>query len=124
MTLSIRTNQLSTRKQVEIDGHHYTVRKMGNIEQLDMSQYFRRLKKLSELEAKNDNKLTAAQTRELDDLSSKMANMFVALFDDGGDQSKSRALVASLSDVEIGLLLAQIFKEDETPDETGSDETS
>jgi hypothetical protein len=97
---------------------------MGNIEQLDMSQYFRRLKKLSELEAKNDNKLTTAQTKELDDLSAKMANMFVALFDDGGDQSKSRALVASLSDVEIGLLLAQIFKEDETPDETGSDETS
>lgn len=114
--LELRTNQLKTRKKVLIDDTEYTVRRLGNIEQLDMSQYMRRLSTLSEIE-KKEKKLTDAQIAEVDDISAKLSLLFVNLFDDGGDQTKSRALVASLSDAEIGVLLGEIFAEDGSKEE-------
>jgi len=96
-----------------IDGHPYTVRRLGNLEQLDISQYMRRLKQLSDTEKSNNGELPEAQSQEADEISKKLSNIFVSLFDDGGDQSKSRALVASLSDGEVSVLLSQIFKEAE-----------
>lgn len=115
--LEIRTNTLKTRKKVIIDSVEYTVRRLGNIEQIDMNQYIRRLQSLANIEKKQ--KLTKEQSAEVDVLSEKLSLLFVNLFDDGGDQSKSRALVASLTDTEVGLLLGQIFTE--AKDEPGSE---
>lgn len=107
--LELRTNQLKTRHNVKIDEHVYTVRKMGNIEQLDLSQYFRRLKVLADKEISSP--LSDSESKEVEQLTINITNLFVGLFDDGENQEKSRKLVSSLSDTEIGLLLAQIFEE-------------
>jgi transposase-like protein len=107
--LEIKTNQLKTRKQVKIDDVVYTVRRMGNIEQLDVQQLIKRLSQLSEVE--KTKKLTDKQLEEVDGISKKMGDLFTSLFDDGGDQTKSRKLVASLTDTEITVLLTQIFEE-------------
>lgn len=112
--VEIKTNELKTRKKQVIDGHEYTVRRMGNIEQLNMAQYVQRLQELEEVEKQNKDKpLSKAHIQEVADLSKKLDMMFVNLFDDGGDQSKSLALVSSLTDTEIGLLLGQIFGSDD-----------
>lgn len=110
--LELKTNQLKTRKQVLIDGHHYTVRRLGNIEQLDVSQYMRRLEQLSSIESKDATELTPKQVKEAEEISAKLSLLFVNLFDDGEDQTKSRALVASLTDQELGILIQQIFKDE------------
>lgn len=108
--LELKTNQLKTRKQVLIDGVHYTVRRLGNIEQLDLSQYMRRLQQLANKE--KDAKLNEKEAGEAVDISDKLSQMFISLFDDGGDQTKSRALVASLSDTELEMLIDQIFQDE------------
>lgn len=118
MTLSFKTNQLKARKQVEIDGHHYTVRRMGNIEQLEMSANMRRLNKLAKKE--KSSKLTDKELSEVEGISSELADMMIALFDDHGDQSKSRSLVRSLTDEEISELMDQIFSSKE--DSNGTEE--
>lgn len=111
--LEIKTNQLKTRKKVLIDDQEYIVRRMGNIEQLEVSQYMRRLNKLAELE--KSKPLTDQQSQEVDELSTKILAISISLFDDGGDGSKSKALLSSLSDTEIGLMLNQIFEDEDEP---------
>lgn len=108
--LELKTNQLKTRKKVLIDGHEYTVRKLGNIEQLDLSQYMRRLDTLAKIEATQP--LNDKQLQQVQDISDRIAKLFISLFDDGGDQTKSRALVASLNEAELTIMLSQIFDED------------
>jgi len=108
--LEIKTNQLKTRKKVLIDGNEFTVRKMGNLEQLELSQSMRRVGQLAKIE-QSGIELNAKQIAELDELSKKMTEMFIGLFDDGGDQSKSKKMLTSLSDSEIGIILTQIFEE-------------
>lgn len=107
--LELKTNQLKTRKKVLIDEHEYIVRKLGNIEQLDLSQYMRRLDSLAKIEAQNP--LSDKQLQEVQDISDKIAKLFISLFDDGGDQTKSRKLVASLNESELALMLSQIFQD-------------
>lgn len=111
--LEIKTNQLKTRKRVLIDDQEYYVRRMGNIEQLEVSQYMRRLNKLAEIE--KTAPLTDQQIDEVDQLSTKIMAISIGLFDDGGDGSKSKALLSSLNDTEIGLLLDQIFEDENEP---------
>lgn len=110
--IEIKTNQLKTRKKQVIDGHEYTVRRMGNIEQLDLAQKISRLTVLSEVEEKKT--LTKDQAKEVDDISRWMSEVFVSLFDDGGDQTKSKKLVSSLSDEEIEVILKVIFEDEST----------
>ena len=107
--LEIKTNQLKTRKRVLIDDHEYIVRRLGNIEQLEISQLMRKLDKLAT--AEKTKSLTSAQLEEVDDISRQISDIFISLFDDGDDQTKSKTLVGSLSDSEISLLLDQIFEE-------------
>ncbi len=109
--LELKTNQLKTRKKVLIDGHEYTVRKLGNIEQLDLSQYMRRLDSLAKIEATQP--LSDKQLQQVQNISDQIAKLFISLFDDGGDQTKSRTLVASLNESELALMLSQIFNENE-----------
>ena len=114
--LEIKTSELHTRKRAKIDGHIYTVRRMGNLEQLNLSQSMRRLTVLSKIED-NGTKLTDKQALEVEEISSKLANTFVNLFDDGGDQSKSKALLMTLSDLEIKEIMEKIFADGEPVNE-------
>lgn len=104
----ISTNALTTRKKVEIDGHPYTVRKFGAGEQLRLNQLLREADNFSKKLEK-----TEAESPELEqqviELGEQIMNMFVVLFDDGGDGSKSRALIESLSQDEAQELFRQIF---------------
>jgi hypothetical protein len=105
--LELKTNQLKTRKKVMIDDHEYTVRGLGNIEQINLSQYMRRLTEIAELE-KNKG-LTEEQKIEGEELNIRISELFLHLFDDGGDQSMSNVLISSLSFEELGMVLTQIF---------------
>ncbi len=109
--ISIKLNELKTRKKVLIDDHEYTVRRMGNIEQIEYARGIKKLQSLAMQEA--ERKLTEEELKELDTISKELSSVFIDLFDDGGDQSKSKKLIGSLSDEEIGLILAQVFEEKE-----------
>lgn len=115
--LEIKTNQLATRKHVLIDGVGYTVRKFSNLEQLNMSQYKRRIDKLIELEKNNESE---AHEKEAEEINRKIFEMYTNLFDDGGDQSKSKILTDSLSYEEIGLILKDIFTEETINEQSNS----
>lgn len=106
MTLSIKTNELKTRYKVNIDGHDYIVRKMGNLEQIE---YARAMKRLETLSKKDESTLTEEEDQEVYELTGRISEIFIAMFDDGGDQSKSKNMLSSLSGEEIGELLNQIF---------------
>lgn len=109
--LEISTNNLKTRKKVTIDGHLFTVRKFSNLEQLDISQYKRRSEKIVELAKQTKDIETLEKLDdEADEMSRKILNIFINLFDDGGDQSKSKALIDSLDYEGITEMLEQIFK--------------
>lgn len=114
--ITFETKQLTGRRKVKIDGHPYIVRRMGNIENLEYSRAVRKLQALAAHEATRD--LTAKELAEVESISTKLADMMVALFDDGGDQSMSRKLVSSLSEGEISELLAMAFA---VPEETKKD---
>lgn len=109
--LEFKTSQLKTRKRVLIDDHEYIVRNLGNIEQLEISQMMRELNKYAKLEKAAP--LSEEQNVDVDNLAKRMTDIFVDLFDDGGDQSKSRQLLKSLSESEISLMLTQIFETDD-----------
>jgi len=109
--LEISTNNLKTRKQVTIDGNVYTVRKFSNLEQLDISQYKRRSEKIQEIikDIKDEAEIEKLEV-EADYMARKLNDMFVGLFDDGGDQLKSRALVESLDYEGLIEMLGVIFE--------------
>lgn len=107
--LEITTSNLKTRKKVEIDGHPYTVRKLGAGEQLALNQMLRKAKALEQ--KLNDGDSSEQDELAAEKLSEKMVTILAGLFDDGGDGGKSRALVSSLGDIEIAELFAQIFPE-------------
>lgn len=108
--LEISTSQLKARKKVEIDGHPYTVRKIGAGEQLAINQLLRKAKSLEQ--RLTDGKSTEQDEAEAESLSEKMITILVGLFDDGGDGSKSKTLVSSLNETEMAELFTQIFPED------------
>lgn len=106
----INTKDLKTRVKIKIDGHDYTVRRLGAGEQLQLNQYRREHASVSKKskQSKDLDKLEA----ELDRLQVKMLDMFVKIFDDGADGTKSKNLVYSLDVLEITELLAEIFAEE------------
>lgn len=109
--LEISTNNLKTRKQATIDGNVYTVRKFSNLEQLDISQYKRRSEKIQETikDIKDEAEIEKLEA-EADYMARRLNDMFVGLFDDGGDQSKSRVLVESLDYEGLIEMLGVIFE--------------
>lgn len=110
--LEISTNTLKARKRVEIDGQPYTVRKLGAGEQLAINQLLREAKKLEA--TITDDSVTDEQEAEIEQISQKIMSTFAGLFDDGGDGSKSRALISSLNEDEIQEMFVQIFKDEPT----------
>lgn len=114
--LEIRTSALKSRKKVPIDGHVYIVRTLGAGEQLEINQLIREAKKLEE--QVKGKEATPAQEKQGEVIAQKLLDSFTALFDDQGDQSKSRALVNSLTEVELIQLLKQIFTPEDLIDES------
>ena len=107
--LEIRTKDLKTRKIALIDGETYTVRTFSNLEQMDIAQYQRRIGQLVELEKKESK---VEYSEEAEEISRKLFEIYINLFDDGGDQSKSRKLLSNLSYDEIALILKEVFKKE------------
>lgn len=118
--ITFETKNLKGRRNVLIDGHPFVVRRFGNIENIEYSKAVRKLQILAEAEAKR--KLTIKESEQVDTISGKLAEMMVALFDDGGDQSKSRALVGSLNESEINELLTLAFAEKEEVSDGGKED--
>jgi hypothetical protein len=108
--LQFKTNELKSRKAVDIDGVIFTVRRMGNLEQLDYMQGLRKLQKLGELEIKQ--RLTEKQSNEAIAISDSVLTIAYKLFDDGGDQSNTKRIIGSLPNEEIAEIIEQIFSED------------
>lgn len=114
LVLQINTNKLNARKQVKIDDHVYTVRRAGAGEQLALQQLYRRAGKVQKKLLSED--YTESDELEAEQLANSMMDIFVGLYDDGEDGSKSRKLVESLTTQEIQELSRQIFPEDNIVD--------
>jgi hypothetical protein len=108
--LEIRTGELKTRKKVLIDGQEYIVRKLGAGEELSLSQAMRRLEKLSKIEEAGT--ITEEESDEALRLAESTFNILAGTFNDGGDGSKSKALINQLSEAELKEVYDTIFKED------------
>lgn len=110
MALTISTKDLKSRKNVEIDGHHYIVRRFGAGEQLSLNQLLREANKVQD-SGDEDKALS---------IFGQVIDIFAGVFDDGGDGSKSRELISRLSQEEIEELFKQIFPEESDAAPTGS----
>lgn len=117
--LQIETSKLKSRKNVEIDGHPYVVRKPGAGEQLAMSQ---KLRQLGKYDAKKD--LTDEEQADIERISNEVIKQMAACFNDGGDGTKSMELVSQLSPEELQDILAEIFKDEAPKADTGASSQS
>ena len=124
---SYSTSNYIKTKQGEIDGVVYTVRRLGAGSELDIAAISARIVRLQEeLEilqkdiagAKNEAaqlKAVADNADVLEKMAEEQANLekvYATLFDDGGDQSKSRELVHKLGPDGTKKLLDDIFEEE------------
>lgn len=113
--LQLSTNKLSQRKNVEIDGHHYIVRRMGAGDQLSVSQYMRELSALGKKE--QNQELSQKELDRVAEIELEALQISARCFDDQGDGTKSLALVKSLTPEELTELMSQIFDEPKTTTE-------
>lgn len=116
MTLpSFQTNQLKSRRKAVIDDHEFTVRRMGNIERLEVLQAQDEIEAIINKYPKDvkDEDILPKDTELVNKLALKSAEILIGLFDDGGDQSKSRALVRSLDDEDILDIIDSVFAQTE-----------
>ena len=117
--IEISTSKMSTRKKVLIDGQEFTIRKLGAGEELDLSQISRELfTLLDELDPKKG--FTEESAKKYDELKKKSLDIYIATFDDGGDQSKSKELIYRLNDDERNEIYSQAFPKtlDESTEKT------
>lgn len=124
--LEISTNNLSSRKKIKIDGHVYTVRKLGAGEEMDINSIIRELNKISKRN-KGKKDLSPADEAEFNRLQERSLAIYAGTFDDGGDGSKALALIKGLSYEDRGELHKQIFaldvkKTEDNPPEDNPDE--
>lgn len=109
--LQINTSTLKSRKKVEIDGHGYSVRRLGAGEQLTLSQQMRELKSLRSSESDED-------AQKVEQISRDVLNLMANCFDDGVSGKKSKQLVHSLAPEELEEILDTIFTEAEDAETT------
>lgn len=111
--LEINTSELKGRVKVKIDGHEYTVRKLGAGEELALSQLLREADVLAKKEEKSQKDKSLSITEDEQKRGIEMMEQYfdtmVGLFDDGGDQSKSRQLLDGLSTDEQKEVYEMIF---------------
>lgn len=125
---SYSTSDYIQTKQGKIDGTVYTIRRMGAGDELDIAAISSRIVRLQaqidEMKRSIDNAKTEEESMEaigqnadaLEKLAKEQANIervYISLFDDGGDQSKSRELVHRLGHEGIKSLLNDIFGEND-----------
>lgn len=133
--ISISTSKYIKTVNAKIDDHVFTVRKMGAGLQLDLSREMNNLLNMrttimnvegKQKVAKNDEereKLTEEMLSKMGDFEKiikRIEDIFVSIFDDREDGSKSRNLVHSLGIDNMQKIYAEIFdeaEEDETKDE-------
>lgn len=108
--LEIRTNELSSRKSVLIDGHGYKVRRLGAGEELTLNQTIRRLEALDKKE--KANQLTEKEAEEVMKHGQNMLDIMASCFDDGMGGVKSKALVQSLSGNDLKAIHDKIFAQE------------
>lgn len=111
----ISTATLGGRKRVEIDGHGYTVRKIGAGEALALNQAQRRMDELNKKE-----KAKTITDEEMDEqlrLLNKFIDAMTALYDDGEGGKKSKTLIASLSPDEMTAMQNAIWEDEKVENE-------
>ncbi len=122
------TNNIIPTRKANIDGVIYTVRRKGSGDDLDISLRSSRLTKLGReimaernrlANAKNDEERDEA-TKRVEDIMDKISatqeeleHILANLFDDGGDQSKSKAMVHKYGANGVKAILDQIFGDNE-----------
>lgn len=123
---SFQTNTLKSRRKAMIDGHEFTVRRMGNIERLEVLQAQDEIKAIIDKYPTDvkDEDISAADMETVNKKALASAEVLIGLFDDGGDQSKSRALVRSLDDEDIIAIIDEVFNQTETKEEVKDNEKS
>lgn len=104
----INTASLGERPKLEIDGHLYTVRKMGAGESLASSQMQRRLEVLAKKEEAKT--ITEEEKDEVLSLGSAFIDMMASFYDDGEDGSRSKKLISGLSQDEITALYEKVWE--------------
>lgn len=122
----VSTSGLVTTKKADIDGVIFTVRRKGGGDGLDISLRATKISGYDKDIIAERSKLTQAKDDEervnilarvekivakMSKLQDELENCYVALFDDGGDQSKSKALVRQYGVDGIENILNQIFGE-------------
>lgn len=117
--IQITTTQFTNSKDAEIDHHIYHVRRLGAGEALDISQIFDKMQSLRSIfESKDDSdektsdNLTKKQSKALSEFSellAKIEDIYAGLFDDGGDGSKSKALIRKVGIENVSKIIEQIF---------------
>lgn len=123
---SFQTNTLKSRRKAMIDGHEFTVRRMGNIERLEVLQAQDEINAIIDKYPTDvkDEDISAADMETVNKKALASAEVLIGLFDDGGDQSKSRALVRSLDDEDIIAIIDEVFNQTETKEEVKDNEKS
>lgn len=115
---SFQTNTLKSRRKAVIDGHEYVVRRMGNIERLEVLQAQDEIKAIIDKYPKDakDEEISPKDMEIVNKKALESAEILVGLFDDGGDQSKSRKLIRSLDDQDIIAIIDEVFKQTDVKD--------
>lgn len=124
--ISISTSKYIKTVNAKIDDHVFTVRKMGAGLQLDLSREMNNLVNMRtailniegrQKVAKTDDdkeKLTEEMLAKMGDFEKvvkRIEDIFVSIFDDRGDGSKSRNLVHSLGIDNMQKIYSEIFDE-------------
>lgn len=119
---SFKTNTLKSRRKALIDDHEYIVRRMGNIERLEVLQAQDEIKAIIDKYPKEAKEvdITAEDMELVNKKALASAEVLIGLFDDGGDQSKSRALVRSLDDRDIISIIDEVFSQTDVKDDEKS----
>lgn len=112
---SFQTNQLKSRRKAIIDGHEFTVRRLGNIERLEAVRLQNELQEIISKypEDVKDEDISKDDIKAINEKAMQSSELLLSLFDDGGDQSKSKALIRSLDDEEIIDIVESIFEQTE-----------
>lgn len=120
----VSTNNIIPTRQANIDGVIYTVRRKGSGDDLDISIRSSKLAKIGRESISDRNRLSQAKTDEeraeiteklekammkVAELQDEIEKVLANLFDDGGDGSKSKAMVHKYGADGVKQILDQIF---------------
>lgn len=103
--LQINTNEHRKVYDVQIDGHHYKIRKLGAGERLRIAQAYRRINTLGK---KKD--LTEAEQTESMELSEDVYNTMTKVFDDQEGGAVRDKFFDEADDEVVGKVMEQVFE--------------